>query len=331
MQPVPERTGVLAAAPRRALRILSLAGRGNIADRVYSAALLVFGLSLPVLFGFVLYRVAASAWPAVREFGWGFVTSSSWNPVTGEFGALPFVYGTVASSLLAVAIALPLALGLAIFLTELSPRWLAGPLAFGTELLAAIPSVVYGLWGIFVLVPWLRRNVQEPLVERFGDSIPLLEGPAYGVSIFAGGVILAIMIIPFISAVSREVLAAVPLAQREGALALGATRWEMVSQAVLPFALPGIFGAVILGLGRALGETMAVTMVIGNRPDIPVSLFHPGYTMASVLANEFAEATGELYLAALMNIALLLLGITIVVNTFARLLIWHVSRRWRTA
>jgi phosphate transport system permease protein len=332
MQPVPEQVGAVGgAAPRRSSRVLALSGRGNLADRIYGGALLVFGLTLPILFGFILYRVVASAWDAIRQFGWGFITSSSWNPVTGEFGALPFIYGTVVSSLLAVVIALPLALGLAIFLVELAPRWLAGPLAFGTELLAAIPSVVYGLWGIFVLVPWLRRTIQEPLVERLGDTIPFFAGPAYGVSIFAGGVILAIMIIPFISAVSREVLSAVPMAQREGALALGATRWEMVSQAVLPFALPGIFGAVILGLGRALGETMAVTMVIGNRPDIPLSLFQPGYTMASVLANEFAEATGDLYLAALMQIALILLGITIVVNTFARMLIWHVSRRWRSA
>ncbi len=222
---------------------------------------------------------------------------------------------------------MPLAVGLAIFLTELAPRWLAAPVAFGTELLAAIPSVVYGLWGIFVLVPWLRSAVQEPLAGTLGERVALFRGPAYGVSILSAGVILAIMVIPFISAVSREVLAAVPRVQREGALALGATRWEMTWQVVLPYATPGIIGATILGLGRALGETMAVTMVIGNRPEITASLFAPGYTMASVLANEFSEASTDLYLAALMEVALILFGITIVVNTFARLLVWRVARR----
>jgi phosphate transport system permease protein len=329
MPPMPEQAGVLAGAPRPPL-VEWVTGRwryGNLADRVYAAVLLMMGLSIPLLFSFILYRLVAASWLAIQTFGLRFVTSAEWNPVTGDFGALPFIYGTVVSSLIAVLIALPLAVGLAIFLTELAPRWLAAPIAFGTELLAAIPSVVYGLWGIFVLVPWLRRTLQEPLAERFGDTIPLFAGPAYGVSILAGGVILSIMIVPFISAVTREVLAAVPRDQREAALALGATRWEMTGQVVLPYAVPGILGAVILGLGRALGETMAITMVIGNRPDIPVSLFQPGYTMASVLANEFGEATGDLYLAALMNIGLVLLGITILVNTCARLLVWRVARR----
>ncbi len=293
---------------------------------MYGLALLLFGLTIPALFVFIVVRIAGEAMPAIREFGWSFVTSSAWNPVAGEFGALPFIYGTVLSSILALLIALPLALGLAIFLTELAPRWLGSPIAFATELLAAIPSVVYGLWGIFVLVPWLRESIQQPLAERFGDSIVLFRGPAYGVSVMAGGVILAIMIIPFISAVSREVLAAVPRSQREAALALGATRWEMTWQVAVPAALPGIIGAVILGLGRALGETMAITMVIGNRPDISASLFAPGYTMASVLANEFSEATGDLYLAALMEIGLILFGITIIVNSFARLLVWRVAK-----
>ena len=245
----------------------------------------------------------------------------------GEFGALPFIFGTVVSSLTAIILAVPLAVGLAIFLTELAPRWIAAPIGFATELLAAIPSVIYGLWGIFVLVPWLREAIQQPLAGRLGDSIVLFRGPAYGSSIMAGGVILAIMIVPFISAVSREVLAAVPRDQREAALALGATRWEMTWQVALPYALPGIIGAVILGLGRALGETMAITMVIGNRPEITASLFAPGYTMASVLANEFAEASSDLYLAALMEIALLLFGITIIVNSLARFLVWRVSLR----
>jgi phosphate transport system permease protein len=329
MQPVPEQAGVLAGAPDPGFRsrIAAGMGRGNMADRVYAGLLVAFGLAIPALFAFILLRVGASALPAVREFGWGFITSSDWNPVQGQFGALPFIFGTVVSSLIAVALAVPLAVGLAIFLTELAPRWLAAPIGFATELLAAIPSVIYGLWGIFVLVPWLREVIQQPLADRLGDSFFLFRGPAYGSSILAGGVILAIMIVPFVSAVSREVLAAVPRDQREAALALGATRWEMTWQVALPYALPGIIGAVILGLGRALGETMAITMVIGNRPEISASLFAPGYTMASVLANEFAEASGDLYLAALMMIGLLLFGITIIVNSIARFLVWRVSLR----
>lgn len=330
MRPVPERVGAptLEGEPRPSFfaRITPAWARGNAADRAYGIGLVVMGLVIPVLFAFILLRVGGGAWPAITELGWSFLTSSEWSPSQGEFGALPFIFGTIASSFLAVLIAVPMAVGLAIFLTELSPRWLAAPIAFGTELLAAIPSVVYGLWGIFVMVPWLREHVQQPLAARLGDDIPLFAGPAYGASLLAGGVILAIMIVPFISAVSREVLAAVPRAQREGALALGATRWEMTWQIVLPYATPGIIGAVILGLGRALGETMAVTMVIGNRPDIPVSLFQPAYTMASVLANEFNEASGTLYLAALMEIALLLFGITIVVNAMARFLVWRVAQ-----
>lgn len=300
--------------------------RGNAADVVYGVVLLLFGLAIPILFAFILYQVGGAAVPAMREFGWGFITSSEWNPVSGEFGALPFIAGTLLTSGLALLIAVPLSVGLAIFLTELAPRWMAGPIGFATELLAAIPSVVYGLWGFFVLVPWLRESIMQPVIDAVGDRIPWLSGPAFGPSILAGGVILAIMIVPFISAVSREVLAAVPRPQREAALALGATRWEMTWQVALPYALPGIIGATILGLGRALGETMAITMVIGNTPDLPGSLFAPGYSMASVLANEFAEASGDLYLAALMEIALLLFGITIIVNSIARFLVWRVAR-----
>ena len=328
MQPVPEQAGALATGPRSfASRLLPRYAQGNVADRTYALVLGAFGLAIPVLFAFIVIRVGVAAWPAIQRFGLGFIGGTTWDPVAGQFGALPFIFGTLASSLLALLIAVPLSIGLAIFLTELAPRWLAAPIAFGTELLAAIPSVVYGLWGIFVLVPWLRSNVQQPLAGAFGDSFPLFAGPAYGTSIMAGGAILAIMIVTFISAVSREVLAAVPVAQREAALALGATRWEMTWQVVIPYAVPGIIGATILGLGRALGETMAITMVIGNRPDIPTSLFAPGYTMASVLANEFSEASDELHLAALMEIGLVLFGITILVNSVARLLVWRVARR----
>jgi phosphate transport system permease protein len=326
MQPIPEEAGVLAGGRRR---FLSLPGArtGNLSDRAYGLVLGAFGAFIPLLFLAIVWRVGSEALPAFRRFGAAFVTSSVWDPVNGQFGALPFVFGTLASSLLALLIALPLAVGLAIFLTELAPRWLAAPIGFGTELLAAIPSVVYGLWGIFVLVPWLRDRVQAPLAGALGDRIGLFAGPAYGVSLLAGGVILAIMIVPFVSAVSREVLAAVPVTQREAALALGATRWEMTWQVVLPYATPGIIGATILGLGRALGETMAITMVIGNRPEIPGSLFAPAYSMASVLANEFNEASDDMHLAALMGIALLLFGITIVVNSIARLLVWRVARK----
>jgi phosphate transport system permease protein len=329
MQPVPEEAGVLAASPGPSpwKRIVPPWTRGNAADSVYAAVLLGFGLMIPLIFIFIMLRVGGVAMPSIREFGWGFITSSEWNPVEMRFGALPFIYGTVVSSVLALVIAVPLSVGLAIFLTELAPRWLAGPVGFATELLAAIPSVIYGLWGIFVLIPFLRGTIQQPLADRFGDTIGLFQGPAYGASIMAGGVILAIMVVPFVSAVSREVLAAVPREQREAALALGATRWEMTWQVALPYALPGIVGAVILGLGRALGETMAITMVIGNRPEIATSLFAPGYTMASVLANEFAEASGDLYLAALMEIGLILFAITIIVNSFARVLVWRVARR----
>jgi phosphate transport system permease protein len=327
MQPVPEEAGVLAGGPlRRALPRLPL-GAGNLSDRIYGVALAGFGVFIPLLFLAIVWRVGGEAMPVLQRFGAEFVTSIVWDPVNGQFGALPFIFGTLASSLLALLIAVPLAVGLAIFLTELAPRWLAIPIGFGTELLAAIPSVVYGLWGIFVLVPWLRDHVQTPLAATLGDRIGLFAGPAYGVSILAGGVILAIMIVPFVSAVSREVLAAVPVPQREAALALGATRWEMTWQVVLPYATPGIIGATILGLGRALGETMAITMVIGNRPEIPGSLFAPAYSMASVLANEFNEASDDMHLSALMGIALLLFGITILVNSFARLLVWRVAKK----
>jgi phosphate transport system permease protein len=317
VQPIPEEAGALGGRPGLSLsRLVPRLGAGNLSDRAYGAVLASFGAVIPLLFLAIFLRVGAEALPVLRRVGAAFVTSRQWDPVGGEFGALPFIFGTVASSLLALLIAVPLA-----------PRWLAAPIAFGTELLAAIPSVVYGLWAVFVMVPWLRDHVQAPLAATLGTRFGLFAGPAYGVSILAGGVILAIMIVPFVSAVSREVLAAVPVPQREAALALGATRWEMTWQVVLPYATPGIIGATILGLGRALGETMAITMVIGNRPDIQGSLFAPGYTMASVLANEFSEASDDMHLAALMGIALLLFGITILVNSVARLLVWRVGLR----
>lgn len=271
--------------------------------------------------------VAALVWEskaAIGRFGIGFLYASHWDPVTGQFGALPFVYGTIVSSILALLIAVPLSLGAAIFLAELAPKWIRPPIAFLIEMLAAVPSVVYGLWGIFVMVPWLREWVQPALGGWLG-FLPLFQGPPYGIGMLAAGVILAIMVVPYITSVSREVLLAVPASQREAALGLGATRWETTRIAVLRYGRSGLVGAILLGLGRALGETMAVTMVIGNRPEVSLSLFAPGYTMASVIANEFTEATSEIYGAALVEIGLLLLLITIGVNGLARLLVWSVG------
>jgi phosphate transport system permease protein len=262
---------------------------------------------------------------SIRQFGFGFLTSQRWDPIKGEFGALPFVYGTVASSLIALLISVPFSLGIAIFLVEQAPRYIARPVGFLVELLAAIPSVVYGLWGIFVLAPVLREYVEPALAKAFG-WLPLFRGSITGIGLLTGGIILAIMVTPIISAVVRDVLAAVPSSQREAALALGATKWEMI-RVVLVNGAPGIAGAVILGLGRALGETMAVTMVIGNRPQISPSLFEPSYTIASAIANEFTEATGDLYLSALVELGLILFLVTFIVNGIARLLVWNVTRR----
>src|SRR2546425_8379491 len=261
-----------------------------------------------------------AAWPAIQRFGWRFLVTSVWDPVAEQFGALPFVYGTLVSSFLAMLIAVPLGIGAAVYLAELAPPWVRPPVAFLVELVAAVPSVVYGLWGIFVLAPLLRTWVQPALGATLG-FLPLFQGPPYGVGMLAAGIILAIMVVPFITAVSREVLLAVPNTQREAALALGATRWETTRMAVLRYGRSGLVGAILLGLGRALGETMAVTMVIGNRPEISASLFAPGYTLASVIANEFAEATTDIYLDSLVEIGLALFLVTIVVNLIAQLLL----------
>jgi phosphate transport system permease protein len=262
---------------------------------------------------------------SLRQFGFSFIIGTTWDPVHDVYGALPYIFGTVVSSLLALVLAVPVALGSAIFLAELAPPWLRAPAGFLIELLAAVPSVVFGLWGIFALAPLLRDRV-EPALARGLGFLPFFRGPHQGLGMLAGGVILAIMILPTVSSTSREVLRAVPYSLREGALALGATRWETVRHAVLPVARSGIAGAIILGLGRALGETMAVTMVIGNRPEISASLFAPSYTMASVIANEFTEATGDLYLSALAEIGLLLFVVTLLMNTIARLLVGRVSK-----
>ena len=299
----------------------------RVGDRIYSLTILLFASSVPLLLIFIALEIGIAGWPALREFGLGFLTSSTWDPVRGNFGAAPAIYGTVVSSIVALLIATPLALGVAIFLSEFAPGWLRQPVAFFVDLLAAIPSVVYGLWGIFVLLPLLRVHVMPFLRDSLGlGATPLFSGPAYGPSMLAAGVILAIMVLPYISSVSREVLLAVPRSQREAALALGATRWEAIRGAVLPYAKSGIVGGIILGLGRALGETMAVTMLIGNRHEIASSLFAPGYTMASLIANEFAEASGDLHLSALMAVGFTLFVITVVVNAIARWLVWQVTR-----
>jgi phosphate transport system permease protein len=297
----------------------------EIPDALFGWTMRLCGLAVVGLLALIVYELIVRSQLSWHQFGWKFFAQSDWNPVEEQFGALPFIYGTVVSSLLSLIIAVPLAIGVAVFITEMCPVALRGILSFTTELLAAIPSVIYGLWAIFVLVPLLRTYVQPFLANTLGWT-GLFTGPPYGIGMLAAGVILAIMIIPIISSITREVLTVVPQHQREGVLALGATRWEMIRMGVLRNARAGIVGAVILGLGRALGETMAVTMVIGNRPEIAKSLFAPGYTMASVLANEFSEATSNMYLSALIEIGLALFLVTIVVNALARLMVWSVTR-----
>ena len=299
--------------------------RRSYGDVLFRASLTVAAVAIPLLLGFLVYELWVGSRLAIGEFGLGFVTSSEWNPVTGRFGALPLIFGTLFSSFLALLIAVPLSLGVAVYLTEFAPMVVRRPVAFVIGLLAAIPSVVYGLWGIFVLIPFLRATVY-PFLEATLGFLPFFAGPIYGPSMLSAAIILAIMVMPYIMSVSREVLRAVPDSQREAALALGATRWEAVRTAVVPYARSGILGAIILGLGRALGETMAVTMLIGNRHEIAASLFAPGYTMAAAIANEFSEAVGDMHLSALAYVALVLFGVTVLVNAAARLLIWRVAR-----
>jgi len=322
-QPVEEAKVIATPAPRAAP--LLQASSGEISDRIFKSVIVLCGLAVLGLLVLIVYELVLRSRLSWHAFGFGFFTGSEWDPVNEHFGALPFVYGTLMSSLLALVIAVPLSVGVAVFTTEMCPPRLRGPLSFFVELLAAIPSVIYGLWAIFVLVPLLSDHV-EPFLARSLGWTRMFDGPPLGIGMLAAGIILAIMIIPIIASITREVLMVVPQHQREAALALGATRWEMIRIGVLRNARAGIVGGIILGLGRALGETMAVTMVIGNSPDISRSLFAPGYTMASVLANEFAEATGNIHLSALVEIGLALFLVTIVVNTLARLLVWTVTR-----
>jgi phosphate transport system permease protein len=295
------------------------------ADHVFRAIVLFCSLAVLAIVGLIFYELVSQSHLSISKFGLKFLVKKIWDPVAEDFGALPFIYGTIVSSILGLIIAVPLSVGTALFLTELCPRRLRAILSLLVELLAAIPSVIYGLWGIFVLAPFLRHHVQPFLATYFGWT-GLFSGPKYGWGMLAAGVIIAIMILPIVASITREVITAVPRVQREAALALGATKWEMLRMAVLRNARPGIFGATILGLGRALGETMAVTMVIGNRPEIAKSLFAPGYTLASAIANEFTEAVGNTYLSALMEMALVLFVITLIVNALAGVLVWSITR-----
>ena len=295
---------------------------GRIDETIFRAGTGAFGLLLIAIVAAIGIELLRQSQLSIKQFGWHFWMTDTWDPVNSEFGARPYIWGTLYSSVLALLLATPIALGIAIYISELCPDWLRRPLVFLTELLAAIPSIVYGLWGVFVLVPFVRQfQVNTPEWLR---GVPLFTGPPLGVGMLSAALILAIMVIPFTSSIAREVLRAVPQAQREGAYALGATRWEAIRMALF-YARTGIIGAVMLGFGRALGETMAVTMVIGNNPQISASLFAPQYTMAAVIANEFTEAADELYLHALIEIGLVLFFITLIVNMLSRLLIWSMK------
>ncbi len=317
---------VIAPSVPLAKRITRRLEHGDVIFRVLTVAASLLILLTVAAIGYELWQ--NSALPRAA-FGLSFLAGTDWNPVTKEFGALPFLYGTLQTSLLALFIAVPIGIGIALFLAELAPRGLSQPLGFVVELLAAVPSVVYGLWGLLVFIPAFVKPAGDALNSALGFT-PLFSGPVFGPSRLAASLILAIMILPTISAVSRDVFLAIPRSQHEAALALGSTRWEMISQVLIPYSLSGLLGAIILGLGRALGETIAVTMVIGNNLDLSASLLHPGYTMASIIANEFTEATYPLYLQSLIEIALVLFVLTLLLNLMARFLVWRVARRMPT-
>ena len=305
-----------AAAPRR-----------RRSDR-FRAITTVVSLVAPVALLAIIVVIGSAGLPALRQFGVGFLTSRAWNPVTDQFGALPFIYGTLVTSAIALLLATPVGVGVAIFLAEPGAPRLRGAIGTGVELLAAIPSVVYGIWGLYVLAPWLLLHVSRPLSERLG-GIPLLAAPARQTNLLVASLVLSVMVLPTLSSIAREVIRAVPVGMREASVALGATWWETMWKVVLPAARAGVFGATILALGRALGETIAVTMTIGNRPDIPASLLSPAYTLASVIANEFAEATGTIYPSALVLLGLVLVLVTLSINVLALLLVGSVSREAR--
>jgi len=294
-------------------------------DRAFKGLTAFLALILFLLSVGILYKLIYSSRLSFEAFGFSFLFSREWDPVQKLFGALPFIWGTFVSATLALVIALPISIGIAIFLVELAPRWMRQPVSFTIELLAAIPSVIYGLWGLFVLAP-IMQNWIEPFLGKYLGFSPFFKGYPLGVGMLTGGIIIAIMIIPTISSISREVLSAVPGHQKEAALAIGMTKWEALWRVMLPYGKSGIVGAILLGYGRALGETMAITMVIGNTPSLSLSLFDPAYTIASVIANEFTEATYELYIASLIELGLILFVITFILNAFARFLLWRMKR-----
>jgi phosphate transport system permease protein len=308
---------------------VKMAPASRFGDKAFEWLTMIMAAVVVLLVFLVGWQLWRDSTMSIRKFGWHFFVNSTWDPVAEQFGAAPFIYGTLVSSLIALIIAVPLSIATAVYLTELAPLSIRQPIISLIEMLAAIPSVILGLWGIFVMVPFLR-DYPFPFLQKYFGWTGLFSGPIYGVSMLAGGIIIAIMILPIITSVSREILRSVPNLQREAAYALGATRWEVTRIAVLSYARKGLFGAVILGLGRALGETMAVTMVIGNTPQIVLSLLKPGYTLASVIANEFTEATTDLYLQALFEIALVLFGITILANLLAQLLLKAIGTRQTT-
>ena len=314
---------ISAEIPRAAVppgRATSFWERLRAGDDVAYGIVFLAATGVLAITGLLVFELWNNSADARHQFGWQFLVSSAWDPVSGKFGALPFIYGTVVTSLIALIIAVPLGVGAAIFLAELAPPRLSDALTFCIELLAAVPSVIYGFIGIFVLIPFLQKSIVPALKAALG-FLPVFSGAFYGVSLFSAGIVLAVMIVPFIISVSREVLLAVPRDLREAALAVGATKWESTWQVVVPFARTGIFGSIFLALARALGETMAVTMVIGNTPRIQASLLAPGYSIAAVIANEFAEAAGGVYTSALIELGLVLFALTIVLNAAARILI----------
>lgn len=318
--PTPETIVETAADKNSIAQVKKLNG-----DLLFRYLTTFFALSILGILALMMVEMTGESMPSIKAFGWKFVSSSEWDAVQETFGALPYLYGSVVSSVLALLLATPLSIGAALFITEIVPKRWGALIAPLVELLAAIPSVIYGLWGVLVMAPWLQSTVQPFLIEHFG-FLPFFEGAPYGVSMLAAVFILMIMVVPIITSITREVLLAVPQSQKEAAIGLGATHWETIKIAILPYGKSGILGAAILGLGRAIGETMAVTMVIGNAPNISLSLLSPAYTMPSVIANEFAETTSKLHASALMEIGLILMVVTLIINALARLLLWSVTK-----
>lgn len=300
-------------------------GKTHFTDILFEKSTLFFAFLIIFLVFWIIYEMFKDSEVSREAFGWNFIISTEWDPVNEKFGALTFIYGTVVSSLIALTIALPVSIGIAIFLSELAPQLIKNTLSFLIEILAAIPSIIYGFWGIFVLAPFMRTTIQ-PFLESTMGFFPFFKGTQIGFGLLTSGIILSIMITPIISAITRDVLKTIPQAQREAAYALGATRWEAIKMALLN-AKSGILGATVLGLGRAVGETMAVTMVIGNRAQIKISWFEPAYSMASVIANEFAEASSKIHLSSLIEVGLVLFVVTFIINSFARLLIYSTTKK----